>query len=276
MSDSSGVPNIPASFKAVKAYNNDHGANYRKPKGDDIESVKKFMRTPEGQEDIKTTGVGSLYQNGNGAYAVFSQFPLYEIPDFKDKKFIFLVGPTPEEFGQGSEKFNVFVSDTHRVRFWRRAFLEYLDTRPEIDSSYVIVLPEPCGNHWKVTDYPGVAFPAMMTRQIVWEKTMLDQAKKTGAIVMFCWPRWTLETAKGENVPGNAGPTTRFEVGNYIEDESFKRILWIPTGPLGAQTCEWAVTRAAMTSNIDIFDSDLDESSLGSLDRFFAFIVASI
>ena len=174
---------------------------------------------------IWNSGVGRLYKTQGGAYVVFSQFPISKIPDYEKKHFIFLAGPTPEEYcGRISIKLNENIT---KARYWRRVIIDYLTENKDIGEDYVFVLPEPYSTatgSWTICKYSGMENISGL-RQLTWEHLMIELASKTGSIGFFAWFRWRL----GDNI-GNIGPTTRFEAGESLGKHSKKSFFWIPSG----------------------------------------------
>lgn len=217
-------------------------------------------------EFAKKRGVGHLYATPHGALVVFSRFPLEAIPEYDKKVFVFLAGPTPEEYcgaGAGGGTLDVHFPDcVARARYWRRQVVDILVEDPTIGSEFVFVLPEPHHGGWSVcTDVAAGMSPAL--HQLAWEQVMMDQAEKSGGVVgFFCWLRWTLAAAeKGgvTSVVGNCGPTTRCEVG-YAYGKYTRVVAWVPGGrDYGptltqedltyvprAQNVDWILTRNAL------------------------------
>jgi hypothetical protein len=75
-----------------------------------------------------------------------------------------------------------------------------------LDDRFIIVLPEPFSCNWKDVDYPSLTEPMEhIYAQVHWEDYFIDLAVKTGVLVLHAHFNWK----------GNAGPTARFEGGNY-------------------------------------------------------------
>lgn len=165
---------------------------------------------------VRTEGVGPLYTTPHGAWVVFSRFPLEGIPEYGKKVFVFLAGPTPEEFrGVTVPQFPECVA---QARYWRRQLVDLIAREPRLGPDFVFVIPEPHLGDWSSCVDPRVRPEDASMHQLAWEHVMMEQADKSGGVIgFFCWFRWTLAVAAGTKevamVPANCGPTTRCEVG---------------------------------------------------------------
>ena len=99
-----------------------------------------------------TSGKGVIQQlHENGPFIVYSRTSpddvlkkiqsIKPITSIKEMKTIFLLGPTPQFFGENKASTS-----------WRRAFVEYLKIH-RLNDSYLVVLPEPYSCDWKDVDY---------------------------------------------------------------------------------------------------------------------------
>ena len=142
----------------------------------------------------------------NGPFIVYSrtseQKVLNTIRNYRsietldEMKTIFLLGPTPQFFGENKA-----------TTSWRRDFLEYLTKKRMLNDSFLIVLPEPFTCDWKDVNYKDLIDPMEhIYCQIHWEDYFIDLAVKTGILVLHAQFMWK----------GNAGPTARFEGGKLL------------------------------------------------------------
>lgn len=209
---------------------------------------------------VRTQGVGDLFATPHGALVVFSQFPLERIPEYHRKTFVFLAGPTPEEF-RGAAPPPVHDPYTQQLRYWRKRVLHLLACDPSFDTQFVVVVPEPAEAKWAACTFPGMDAYAASMHQLTWEHIMQEQAH---VVAMFCWFRWTLPG----RVPGNCGPTTRFEVGFGMGKWPQRRlVVWVPDdGPLPSQSACWIKAHACLTLLTADVDVEIEiEDALATL-----------
>ena len=114
---------------------------------------------------------------------------------------VFLGGPTPP-------------SGSAMTTGWRRVVISALENDARLNPSMVVVAPEPETGQWSNIDVPGTTHLAqVLNKQVPWEWQSLNLCD----ITAFWLPTyWQPETA--ENFPANIGPTTRFELGYYLQE----------------------------------------------------------
>jgi hypothetical protein len=175
------------------------------------------------KEKVVLEGNGEVFNNSNGATFVFSQFPLQRVANYKNRIFIFLVGPTP----------NFSKEDTLKTS-WRRDFITFIASKPDIGKLFVFVLPEPIDYNWSAVDQKGSSQNERIERQLLWENSFLEHAYKTGFVAMYAMASWK----------GNAMPTGRFEIGEALIRNPPGAPLCVPPD---SQSVEWATVHAKLS-----------------------------
>ncbi|MDJ1469777.1 nucleoside 2-deoxyribosyltransferase domain-containing protein [Xanthocytophaga flava] len=138
---------------------------------------------------------------------------------------VFLGGPTPP----GGEAMTTG---------WRRTVIYALEKDERLDPSMVVVAPEPESGIWSDIDVAGNSkLTEVLNKQVPWEWQYLNLCD----ITAFWLPTyWLPEVA--ENFPANIGPTTRFELGYYLQEylKSPQRRKFIIGSPEDAEGIKWA------------------------------------
>lgn len=181
---------------------------------------KNFADQLKYKEIGLTTGSGVMTRTKHGAFVIYSRISIQKILEavkevkpiqsLEELKTIFLLGPTPQFFGENKA-----------TTSWRRDFVDYIDEH--LNDSFLIVLPEPFNCDWKLVDYPGLNKPEQhIYAQVHWEDYFINLAAKTGILVLHAHFMWK----------GNAGPTVRLEAGKLFvlmkEDKVNAAVLNLP------------------------------------------------
>lgn len=154
-------------------------------------------------------GHGVVKRSAHGAFIVFARASpeavLKEIQkvhsyveSLREMTVVFLAGPTPRFFGSVEERASTS---------WRREFLLYIDGQPQMNGSFLIVVPEPEQCDWGQVDFAGLSSVQDNTyAQLHWEAHYIFLASQYGTLVLHSHFRWA----------GNAGPTARCEAGHLF------------------------------------------------------------
>ncbi len=137
---------------------------------------------------------------------------------------VFLAGPTPP--------------DGSMTVGWRRKIITTLEADERLDPSMVVVAPEPESGIWKDILLPGqTKLVDVLNKQVPWEWQYLNLCD----ITAFWLPTYWQQEAAG-NFPANIGPTTRFELGYYLQEylKSPVRRRFIIGSPEDAESVKWA------------------------------------
>ncbi len=138
---------------------------------------------------------------------------------------VFLGGPTPP-------------AGSAMTTGWRRVVISALENDARLKPSMVVVAPEPETGQWSDIDVPGTTQLAqVLNKQVPWEWQYLNLCD----ITAFWLPTyWQPEAA--ENFPANIGPTTRFELGYYLQEylKNPLRRKFIIGSPEDAEGVKWA------------------------------------
>ncbi|NQY05807.1 MAG: hypothetical protein HRT68_06275 [Flavobacteriaceae bacterium] len=144
---------------------------------------------------------------------------------------VFLAGPTSPS---GS-----MIND------WRRKVIDELLEDEELNSSMVVVAPEPITGEWSEIDIenPETELERVQNQQMLWEIQYL----KLCDVTAFWLPTyWTKETS--ENFSPNIGPTSRWEFGYFLQEylKDKENRTFIIGSPEDAEGLQWAKRMTAM------------------------------
>lgn len=138
---------------------------------------------------------------------------------------VFLGGPTPP--------------DGEMETGWRRIILEKLRSDDRLDSSMIVVSPEPKSGYWSEIDHPTptTKLEIVRNKQMPWELQYLNLCD----ITAFWLPTyWNKETSG--IFPPNIGPTSRWEFGFYFQEylKNPGKRRFIIGSPEDAESLKWA------------------------------------
>ncbi len=138
---------------------------------------------------------------------------------------VFLAGPTPPE--------------PRMATGWRRELIRRLVADPRLDPTMVVVAPEPRECVWSAIDtktgHPRT--DAVVNKQIPWEWQYLGLCD-----VSVFWLATYWDDDAGGPFPGNIGPTTRWELGYYLQEylKNPRKRTFVVGAPDDAQNVKWA------------------------------------
>lgn len=137
---------------------------------------------------------------------------------------VFLAGPTPPESKMDNS--------------WRREFINRLQSDQSLNSSMIVVAPEPEQKSWKsiIVNTGNPSRDKIANKQIPWELQYLSLCD----ITVF-WFACYWDDESGGEFPGNIGPTSRLEFGYFLQEylkEPGKK-TFIVGAPEDAQSIEW-------------------------------------